>query len=114
MRAKYKTLSEHEIRQEVAKEFDRQVTSVQRDTAIQLTAVSAVFLCTMEVLCGWKKRRLNWLLRAILSMFKLMSKKCMMQGELKTTDCVLHLKEKYGIDLEKEISVESKIYWVHF
>ena len=89
------------IRDATAEEYQKQYAKQAKDMSVQL--IATVLYCFH--LRGWRKKRLYRLFKEINSTYRLMDG-AVMGKKFNPDDCKNFIKDKYGIDLEKEISVE--------
>ena len=69
----------------------------------------AMFFWTMALNYGWKKKRLRKLLDDLHETDRLMRNPSRLHHRFDPLDCEREIKEKYGIDLRKEIPIQVEI-----
>lgn len=111
MKAKTSIDTRSLIRQEVAKELERQRAVVYRQAAEDLMPQAlAFFLWTLQLNYGWGEKRLRKLVDDLHETDYLMNCPSPMHHRFNSLDCEEMLKGKYGIDIRAEfpIVVEDK------
>lgn len=93
-----------DVKATVKKEFENCKDLVRRDTALQLTAIIFYTLAVNE---GWGRVRLRRLMDQITGTADDMGGVGFCPA-FNALDCVKFIRDKYGIDLEKEIMIEDK------
>ena len=97
--------TQEDITKAVTIEFEKRqeelYKSAQQDIANQL---NAVWLCVLEKELGFKKNRLTRIYQAVALMFKIMINKSL-PCKFDNDDCIQHLRDKFGIDVEKDLGV---------
>lgn len=91
------------IRNATAEEYQRQYETHAKDMSVQI--IATVLYCFH--LKGWRKKRLYRLFKEINSTYNLMDG-AVMGKKFNPDDCKNFIKDKYGIDLDKEVTVEVK------
>ena len=95
-----------QIKREVAAEVERQHKQIFVRAAEDLIPQAmAVFLWTMAVNYGWKKKRLRKLVEALKETDYLMDHPSRLHHRFSPLDCEREIKEKYGIDLRAEMPI---------
>lgn len=95
-----------QIKREVAAEMERQHKQLFIKTAEELIPQAmAVFLWTMAVNYGWKKKRLRKLVDNLKETDYLMDNPSRLHHRFSPLDCEQEIKEKYGIDLRTELPI---------
>lgn len=93
-----------EVRKIVNEEFEKKRDAFYKDTAVQLTAIVFYTLAVNE---GWGKKRLQRLMDEITGTSEDMNG-VGFAGKFNAMDLVSLVRDKYEIDLEKEITVKNK------
>lgn len=95
-----------QIKKEVAAEVQRQHKQLFVQAAEDLIPQAmAVFLWTMAVNYGWKKKRLQKLVEALHETDYLMDNPSLLHHRFSPIDLEKEIKEKYDIDLRAEFSI---------
>lgn len=106
MRARTPPDTYAQIRREVAKEVDKQRGEIFVEAAQDLIPQAmAVFLWTMAVNYGWKKKRLLKLVENLHETDYLMENPSKLHHRFDPLDLEREVKEKYGIDVRTEFPV---------
>lgn len=91
------------IRNATIEEYQKQYATQAKDMSVQI--IATVLYCFH--LKGWRKKRLYRLFKEINSTYSLMDG-AVMGKKFNPDDCKNFIKDKYGIDLDKEVTVEVK------
>lgn len=92
-----------DVKATVKKEFENCKDLIRRDTTLQITAIIFYTLAVNE---GWGRVRLRRLMDQITGTADDMSGVGFCP-EFNALDCAAFIKDRYGIDLEKEIMIEG-------
>lgn len=107
-RGGYSTVTE--ARREVNREIDDAMPQLfQKHAEMLLPQVTATFLWTMATRYGWGEKRLRQLAEAIHDTEYLMENPSKLHHRFDPIDLIRVIKEKYGIDLEKEFPVRTEV-----
>lgn len=108
MKANYVTLSESAIRRKIEEEYqkkkDQVYEAVMKDVLPQFTAVC---LCELSREFGFGEKRLRRFLDGVTSEFEVMNAG-VLEKKYSPLDCLKYLREKYEIDVDKELGNESE------
>lgn len=104
MRARLITIGENEIRKRVEEEYQKKKDQIY-ESVIQDVLPQFMSVCMVELNkeFGFGEKRLRSVLNGVKSLFKLMDGVGILNHQYSTLDCLAYLKEKYGIDLDKEL-----------
>lgn len=93
-----KTVIDREVEKAYNSRIDAVYEDVRKDVAVQIMAVCC---CELHTEFGFGKRRLKRFHRGINALLRMMQ--CGAMGKAFTpVDCIKLLKDKYGIDLDRE------------
>lgn len=99
-----------EARREVNREIDDAMPQLfQKHAEMLIPQVTATFLWTMATRYGWGEKRLRQLAEAIHDTEYLMENPSRLHHRFDPFDCEKEIKEKYGIDLRKELPPQVEI-----
>lgn len=112
MKANYRNSLSKKERQIIEEEANRQFNEkynelqmkIQKDIAVQYIAT---VMWTLETWYGWGAKRQKQFMERVGESFNDMSGVGFI-GEFNADDLKNHIKEKFGIDLDKEIQIEFK------
>lgn len=104
MKARLITIGESEIRQRVEEEYQKKKDQIY-ESVIQDVLPQFMSVCMVELNkeFGFGEKRLRSVLDGVKDHFKLMDGVGILNHQYSTLDCLTYLKEKYGIDLDKEL-----------
>ena len=104
MKARLITIGESEIRQRVEEEYQKKKDQIY-ESVIQDVLPQFMSVCMVELNkeFGFGEKRLRAVLDGVKDHFKLMDGVGILNHQYSTLDCLTYLKEKYGIDLDKEL-----------
>lgn len=95
--------TEKAIRDKVQEEYQKYKDEVYRQVMEDvIPQVLAIVLLTLSQDFGFGEKRLRKVISGMKSYFKLMNTE-IFNRKITTLDCLKHLKDKYGIDLDKEV-----------
>lgn len=103
-------ITESDVRREVKRETEEAYESIFRkcvdDVSTQL--VASVFW-TMHTRFGWGKKRLGYLLEALKDTRELMDNPSPLHHRFGPIECEKIIKDKYGIDVAKELPPQVEV-----
>lgn len=104
MKARLITIGESEIRQRVEEEYQKKKDQIY-ESVIQDVLPQFMSVCMIELNkeFGFGEKRLRSVLDGVKAHFKLMDGVGILNHQYSTLVCLTYLKEKYGIDLDKEL-----------
>ena len=94
-------ISKASVNKEVEKKYKEIFDLAVDEVTIQ---IYAIMLTTLDKTYGWRKKRLKKFIKEVEAMSKLMVDNPM-RGEFDAYKCEEYLKNKYGIDLRKEVKI---------
>ena len=101
MRAGGKRVSKAQVKKEVEKKYKEIFDLAVDEVTYQ---IYAVMLTTLDKSYGWREKRLRKFIKEVEVIVKLMVDNPM-RGEFDAYQCEEYLKNKYGIDLRKEVKI---------
>ena len=100
--------TKNQITKAVEMENKKQIDQIQEETFVDAAQqMTAVMLYTLHLM-GWRKKRLLRFFKEMAQVYEFMRSGIMNGQKFDCDDCIRFIKEKYDIDLIKEISVETK------
>lgn len=98
-RAELKSVVDQEVEKAYNSRIDAVYEDVRKDVAVQIMAVCG---CELHTEFGFGKRRLKRFYRGINALLRMMQGGAM-DKEFTPVDCIKMLKDRYGIDLDREV-----------